>query len=99
MKRLTFATLAGLMFIVFLGAMPEMSFARADTWKKKKDAPTKRAFLAAGAIDGKIYVIGGYKSAVWDPAPMATVEVYDPAADKWTKGSDMPTPRGALEPI
>ena len=96
MKRLTFGTLASLMLIAFLGAMPKISFARADTWTKKKEMPTKRATFATGVIDGKIYAVGGWK--VWaDPrSSLATLEIYDPATDTWEKGPDMPTPRGGL---
>ena len=64
-------------------------------WERRADMPTERAMCAASVIDGKIYVVGGWKT-LWDPAPLATLEIYDPATDKWAKGADMPTPRGGL---
>jgi len=65
-----------------------------DTWTKKADMPTARAYLAACVVDGRIYVSGG-SLTYEDPMPMAvpTVEVYDPATDTWTQASDMPWAR------
>lgn len=37
---------------------------------------TRRSLLAAAAVDGKIYTIGGYTTGVSD-----LVEAYDPAAN------------------
>ena len=34
-----------------------------DTWTKKADMPTDRAYLSSSAVNGKIYAIGGYTSA------------------------------------
>ena len=41
-------------------------------------------------MDGKVYAIGG--ASLFETA-FSTVEVYDPATDKWTKKADMPTAR------
>ncbi|MGH2444061.1 MAG: Kelch repeat-containing protein, partial [Chloroflexota bacterium] len=50
--------------------------------------PTARSVMAiAETDDGKIWTIGGYTST-----PVATVEVYDPAANTWTEGPALPTP-------
>jgi N-acetylneuraminic acid mutarotase len=45
-------------------------------------------------VDGKIYAIGGTPNT-WDP-PLATVEMYDPETDSWTRKADMPTARESL---
>jgi N-acetylneuraminic acid mutarotase len=62
-----------------------------DTWTWKAEMPTKRTFLCACAVEGKIYAFGGVTAgvprAVWNPA---TLDVYDPAIDTWTTGADMP---------
>ena len=63
------------------------------TWTKRADMPTARARFSVSMVDGKIYAIGGLLGA-W--AFTATVEEYDPAADKWTKKADMPTSRFGL---
>ncbi|MBM3237095.1 sigma-70 family RNA polymerase sigma factor [Candidatus Poribacteria bacterium] len=66
-----------------------------DKWTKKADMPTARASLSTSVVNGKIYAIGGSVTAVWPgPGPdFSTVEEYDPATDKWTKKTDMPTAR------
>ncbi|MDQ2068999.1 Kelch repeat-containing protein [Natronospira bacteriovora] len=45
-------------------------------------------------VDGKLYVVGGYYDNTFDPA--GHVWIYDIAADAWSEGTAMPTPRGAL---
>lgn len=46
---------------------------------------------AATAKDGRIFVFGGYDSAV---TPMATVEAYDPGTNAWSTVASMHTARG-----
>ncbi len=47
--------------------------------------------MAAAAVNGKIYVIGGAPAVQGPVLPL--VEEYDPAADSWTPKTDMPTAR------
>ena len=47
--------------------------------------------MAAAAVDGKIYILGG-APAVQGPV-LSMVEAYDPATDTWTPKTDMPTGR------
>lgn len=55
--------------------------------------PTARTtFLAASAVNGTIYVIGGIRGG----SNSSTVEAYDPAANAWTKREDMPDQRTFL---
>ena len=63
-----------------------------DTWTKIADMPTARFGLATGAVDGKIYAIGG----CLNDASLTTVEEYDPATNAWTKKASMPTARMVL---
>jgi len=61
--------------------------------------PTPRNHAAIGAVNGKIYVIGGRVGAAFIALASDTslVEVYDPATDTWgTPGARMPTTRSAL---
>lgn len=60
-----------------------------NTWTAKTPMPTRRAYHAAGVVDGVIYVVGG----IGDAGVLATVEAYDPATDTWTTRAPMPTPR------
>ncbi len=58
--------------------------------------PTKRTEVAAAAMDGKIYAVGGFEKPslgnVMSLAITPSVEVYDPATDRWT--SKVPLPVG-----
>jgi N-acetylneuraminic acid mutarotase len=45
--------------------------------------------MAAAELDGKIYVLGGYPSS---RVVQATVQVYDPATDKWAFTTPLPVP-------
>ena len=67
-----------------------MSLPAEGGWTRKADMPTARTALAACAVDGKIYAIGG---APRNQVVTATVEQYDPATDTWTTRASMRTPR------
>jgi hypothetical protein len=69
-----------------------------DTWTTKSDMPTPRWAFGISEVNGKIFVIGGSMSTNpdWSMPPLATVEMYDPVTDKWSKMADMPSPRTAL---
>ena len=56
-------------------------------WRRLAPAPTERTEVAAAAAGGRIYVAGGYAP---NGDTVATVEVYDPAADAWAAGPDLP---------
>jgi N-acetylneuraminic acid mutarotase len=49
--------------------------------------------VSACTVNGLVYAIGGSPD---QNNVLSVVEVYDPVKDTWTKGTDMPTPRGAL---
>jgi peroxiredoxin/N-acetylneuraminic acid mutarotase len=57
-------------------------------WKKAAPFPEPDEELYGVAVEGKLYVIGGWGEG---KARGATFE-YDPAADKWTKKKSMPRP-------
>jgi RNA polymerase sigma factor (sigma-70 family) len=63
-----------------------------DTWAKKADMPIVNRGLAASAINGKIYVVGGAGGGKY----YSTVLEYNPIADAWREATDMPTPRAYL---
>jgi N-acetylneuraminic acid mutarotase len=72
---------------------------KTNTWKELASMPTPRNHAAIGAVNGKIYVIGGRVGAAFIALASDTslVEVYDPATDTWgTPGARMPTTRSAL---
>lgn len=57
----------------------------ADTWITRSPMPTTRNHAFSGAVNGKIYVIGGRLGAGNIPATtnIDTVEEYDPATNLW----------------
>ncbi len=64
-----------------------------NTWAAKADMPTiDREYLAGCAVNGKIYVIGGYYG-LDDIGTTDILEEYDPATDSWNTKSPMPTKR------
>lgn len=71
-----------------------ISLAEKGKWTKKADMPTARMGLSTGAVNGKIYAIGGLSEG--GKPPLSTVEEYDPATDKWTKKTNMIEARSQL---
>jgi formylglycine-generating enzyme required for sulfatase activity/N-acetylneuraminic acid mutarotase len=58
-------------------------------WVKKTDMPSAIIYRGIAVLNNKIYCIGGYNGSSY----VATVEVYDPATDKWATLPNMPTAR------
>ncbi len=70
-----------------------------DTWRARSPMPTARNHAAVGAVNGKIYVLGGRLGAAFISVASNTdvVEEYDPATDQWgAVRARMPTPRSAV---
>lgn len=63
-----------------------------DTWTTRASMPTARNALAAAAVNGKIYAMGGWTGT----ENTATVERYDPATDTWTEVRPMNAPNAGL---
>ncbi len=55
-------------------------------WKSAKQ-PFKRRALIAAAYSGKMYTVGGFDE---DSKISHDVAIYDPQADAWSKGPDLP---------
>src|SRR5712672_4724445 len=71
----------------------------ANSWRARAPMPTPRNHAAAGAVNGKIYVIGGRVGAAFIgvASDISVVEEYDPSSDKWSAPrARMPTTRSAL---
>lgn len=80
------ATIEGTPLAVTFNATGDPSF-----WTSHAALPTGRFVLAAEALNGLVYAVGGL-----DFENMATVEAYDPATNTWTTKTPMPTRRGEL---
>lgn len=68
-----------------LGAATSLSPAadRSGTWTRLADMPTGLAKFGVAALNGKIYVTGGYDTR-------RSLMVYDIATDRWSIGPDLP---------
>jgi N-acetylneuraminic acid mutarotase len=55
-------------------------------WKKAAASPFARVESPTAVIDGKMYLFGGFTD---DLGASLRVDVYDPAADTWTRKKDM----------
>ena len=64
------------------------------SWRTAAPMPTKRTEVAAAALDGKIYVVGGFEKPslgnVMNFAITPSVEMYDPVTDRWTPKAPLP---------
>jgi N-acetylneuraminic acid mutarotase len=70
-----------------------------NSWRARSPMPTARNHAAIGAVNNKIYVIGGRIGAAFVSvsSPTDVVEEYDPATDQWGAiRARMPTPRSAV---
>ncbi|PRS38545.1 DUF1668 domain-containing protein [Bacillus sp. NMCC4] len=70
----------------------QMVHAAKDEWNQLADLPTARIGAVANAVDGKIYVIGGFN------ALNETLE-YNPSTNQWTKMKDIPSGRGGAASV
>ncbi|KAJ8601248.1 hypothetical protein CTAYLR_003256 [Chrysophaeum taylorii] len=59
-------------------------------WVGKKRLTVGRNHLALVAFDGKLYAVGGQFLQADACTSHTTLEVYDPATDKWAFGAPMP---------
>jgi N-acetylneuraminic acid mutarotase len=74
-----------------------------NTWERLTDYPFRVSHAGFVSGAGKLYVAGGFKPlgirlrgfmfANWKP--LSTLMIFDPLTKEWSKGPDMPNPRGA----
>jgi len=71
-----------------------------NSWRARAPMPTPRNHAVGGAVNGKIYVIGGRVGGAFVTAGSSNssvVEEYDPASDSWgAPKARMPTARSAM---
>jgi N-acetylneuraminic acid mutarotase len=60
-----------------------------DGWSLLAALPVSNSETGVAAVDGKIYVVGGYPS---DRKTVATVQMYDSATDRWQIVAPLPVP-------
>ncbi|MGZ8353677.1 MAG: hypothetical protein ACXWUJ_11315 [Allosphingosinicella sp.] len=66
-----------------VGAFPEF-----DGWSLGHAMPLARSEHAVAELDGKIWVLGGYPPG---RLPSNLVQIYDPAASRWSLGPRLPS--------
>ena len=64
-----------------------------NSGQRLADMPTPRLYAGAAVVDGKIYVVGGYRVIDRSMKILKAVEVYDPQTDTWERKQDMSIPR------
>ena len=62
---------------------------KTNQWQEITEMPTPRTSHTASIVDGKVYVIGGYVQEDKEYKNLATIEIYEPATDRWTQAPDM----------
>ncbi len=68
-------------------AADKTEFSRPD-WEEMAPLKTARDSHAAVALDGKIYVLGGFDKS---NNSQSSMEIYDPSTNKWSYGPVIPT--------
>lgn len=63
------------------------------TWTAKAPMPNPRNHVAAAAVDGKVYAIGGQYNENESSGLQSDVHRYDPAANTWQKVASLPVAR------
>lgn len=61
----------------------------ADAWVERGPAEVALLEVGVAVLDGRIWVAGGLQT---DGAATDGVEIYDPAADAWSRGPTLPEP-------
>ena len=64
-----------------------------NTWRRRDPIPEQVNHAAAVALDGKVYLIGGFDNGF---RPIDRVWSYEPATDSWTSLARLSSARGAL---
>ncbi|MBI2466889.1 MAG: galactose oxidase, partial [Candidatus Rokubacteria bacterium] len=66
-----------------------------DRWEARAPMAVPRDHHAAGAVDGKLYVVGGRLGGDYG-RNLDAHEGYDPAADTWGRRAPLPTARSGI---
>ena len=99
-STISFVALIILVILLMWGVGPNVDAAFAQdqgNWSTGAPAPTKRTEVAAAAVGGMIYVVGGFHEpglgSLLDYAISRAVEVYDPTKNSWSTTTPLPEGR------
>lgn len=84
--------LDGRLYVVGGVGPSDRTLIHSDGWRTGAALPFGRDHLRAVAWDGKVWALGG---RIGDE-PTTHVHVYDPEADAWTTGPELPEPMSAM---
>ncbi|MGH7390242.1 MAG: Kelch repeat-containing protein [Candidatus Rokuibacteriota bacterium] len=87
--RLVLALLAGGCIGVTTDSQAPIDISAPGTWTVLAAMPTARQEVAVAALDGAVWVIGGFGPGA---EPVGTVEVYDPVTNRWQARPPLPAP-------
>lgn len=72
---------------------------RRDAWERGPPLTVARSRLAAVVLDGRLYVLGGFRDGAPDAPNSPAVERFDLRERRWERLADLPTPRHALSAV
>jgi N-acetylneuraminic acid mutarotase len=81
---------AGL-YIVNTSSRNDVYDPETDTWSQMAPIPLSVMGYASAVFDDKIYIISGGNESGPDYLPTNLVQIFDPATNQWTNGSQIPT--------
>ena len=64
-----------------------------DKWTVLRPLPEARHHIALSAVNGLLYGVGGFTGGFPDWRAQPTMFIYNPAANTWTRGTDLPAAR------
>lgn len=88
--------LAGLLADNSASAQVDFYDPSADRWSPGPPLPAPLHHTAAGVLDGRLYVVGGYTGATGTWTPVADVHSLGPGETQWRAEPALAGPRGAL---
>jgi N-acetylneuraminic acid mutarotase len=68
--------------------------AATNSWRDETAVPERLHHLGMAALEGRIYITGGYTGEDFNPDNPFTW-VFDPTTNLWSRAADMPAPRAA----
>ncbi len=66
---------------------------QSNTWSEGHAPPLEMHHFQAVSYQGKIYVMGAFTGGFPDEKPIPNIYIYDPEADSWEKGPEIPQNR------
>ncbi len=73
-----------MLFLAVMGLMLQSAAAAAQgRWTSAAPMPSARSEVAVAAVEGKIYMVGGFRGE-------RDLEIFDTASGRWSRGATIP---------